>query len=116
MTDLNHLVDSVWEPSELMSAMARFPIIVWKSIPFQPLPACDFCPVHAACTPLDSVAIISYRFWIEPVGITAGYYTHMHQHYSCGSCLEWELHLLTKPGVRLAEDLTVEILMIREEA
>ncbi|MCW2902242.1 MAG: hypothetical protein JWO67_4507 [Streptosporangiaceae bacterium] len=105
--------NSVMEPLALAAALEKFePVVVFKPVPFRSLPPCEGCPDHEACVPLDTVAVITYRYWIESKQI----HSHVYEMRVCGSCLAWELHLLTRPDApRVTEILTVEVLMIDNE-
>ena len=109
------LVDSTMEPTALADAMKRFPVVVFKSIPWVDMPPCEGCPVHDASDPLPTQAVITYRY-PGPLGDLSLGRSHTYQLRVCGSCIEWELHLLTrKEARRVAEIVSVKVLMIAKE-
>lgn len=109
------LVDSVMEPLELDDVLRRFdPIVTFKAVEFRELPECQCSSPD--CVELPGEAVISYQHWIPPKCGRPGYYSHRHTMVVNGGCLGWELRLLARADVpRVAEKLTVEILMIKKE-
>jgi hypothetical protein len=100
-------VHSVMEPLELYRVLEKYDHRVdFHPVPFRDLPTCE--SGGQDCFDLESQAVISWHHLLPYPRCQ----THTFRMAVNGSCLGWQLRLLTAPEARYAEKLTVEILMI----
>jgi len=92
------------DPHELACVIARWPLVVWKSVEGSPLDldGCTGCPTAVPARAADSVAVLAYRYGGRTVRQPVG-----------GCCLTQELQALRRLRIH---HVTVEVLIVPDES
>lgn len=105
-------VESVMEPEELQEALARFPVVVFKPVPWRDLPVCQGCQTCDPGGGCDSTAVLVSRRFLGETVDGQPVYSHTTSMPVSSCCMTWEI----KTALRHGNDVTVEVLMMREVA
>jgi hypothetical protein len=103
---------SAMEPEALQEALAAFPVVTFVPVPWMDLEVCQGC---LSCDPLggcDSTAVLVTRRFLGENALGEPVYSHTNRMPTASCCMTWEI----KTALRHGNDVTVEVLMMREAA
>lgn len=100
-------MDVQMDHDSLTYALAQFPMVVFKPVPWIDLPVCQGCVNPCGLADgCDSTAVLVSRRYLGETVEGQPVYSHTNRMPVAECCLAWELRQLIKHGV----DVTVEVL------